>query len=111
MIHLLLQAAQAAQTVPEPITASTLLYAIAAALVAIGGLLAWIIKTMVPKVLDTLEKRTDALTRAVEVLPELVREIRNDIRSSVESAKDQIIEAVRNDKIENLAAQIKEPKA
>lgn len=108
MFHLFLQAVQTIQQIQptpptDPITASTLLYAIGACLLSIGGLIAWLIKATVPKFLENTDKRTDALIKAVEVMPECFRGIAREISSSIDDAKDEIIAVVQDNKIKDLA--------
>ena len=137
--YLLLQAAQATvQAVaaqPEPISASILIYAIGGAIVAIASLFAWIVKTSLPKILESFEKRTNsldkmveafpatleridvrtvALTTAIDKLPDALikgfaavsNDIRNDVKNNQEEAKDQIITAIQDNRLEEIASKL-----
>ena len=112
LMHLFLQATQAVQS--EPFSSSAITYGIIA---AIGGFIAWAIKTTLPKVIDQFEKRTDALTlivgqlpKAIESLGNLVTEVRNDIKSTLskelDGMKGEIIGAVQDQKLKELADKV-----
>lgn len=124
--YLFLQAAQIQSQVPpivqpqfitmptqsQPISSTVLLYAIGAVLLAVGGLISWLIREaaskMVPKLIETLEKRTDALTKAVEMLPEAIRSLGAKVDSVEKNIKDKIdiveskVEEVKSDLIQSL---------
>lgn len=121
--YILLQAAQA----PQEISQTTLLAAMGVGLAAIGSLIAWVIKTafsLFPKALEQAEKRTDALTKAVDAFPaaitgikDLVMEVRNETKATiakdgadtrfhiskeVDTAKDHIVSVIQDRKFKDL---------
>lgn len=119
----------------EPINWAVIIYGIGAAILAIGALLAWIIRSSLPKILESFEKRTNSLDKMVEVFPATLEridvrtaaltaaidklpdalvkgftsvsnDIRNDIKYNIDVAKDQIIKAVHDDRLEDIAKRI-----
>lgn len=97
-----------------------ILCALGSCILSIGGLIAWVIKTVVPRVLDGFEKKNQSLTffiektsLAVEKISESIASIEKSILGveqrviiKVDEIKDEVIEEIRNDKLEKLAEKI-----
>lgn len=99
-----------------------ILCAVGAAILAIGGLIAWIIKLIVPKMLDAFDKRTDALTKVVDSVPAaidkipvaidkvsvLITEVRTDIKTTISGVEDRVISAIQDQKLKDISEQLAE---
>jgi len=92
-----------------------ILCAVGAAILAIGGLIAWIIKLILPKALDSFDKRTESLSKAVDSIPVaidkvgvLITEVRIDIKTTISGVEDRVISAIQDQKLREISSQLAE---
>jgi len=82
----------------------------------VGGLITWVVKSLVPKLLNGFEDRNKALIEAsqktadaVAKIPEAIKSfelailgVENRVAAKIEAAKDSIVDEVRDRRISNL---------
>jgi hypothetical protein len=103
-----------------------LLGAVGVALLAIGGLIGWAVKLIIPKMLEAFDKRSDALNNvyietanAVKLIPVAINDLKNGISGveqriiekltvEVRDSKEDIIVAIKTSQFDVLRNDIKE---
>lgn len=127
LTHLFMQVAQQAPVfVTSPGSIDTgpniwiILCAIGSVILSVGGLVTWVIKLILPKALDSFDKRTESLSKVVDTLPAaidkiptaidkvsvLITEVRTDIKATITSVEDRIVGAIQDQKLKDLTDQI-----
>lgn len=121
--HILLQAVQQVQPIFVTPTGGIdngpniwiIICAVGAAILAIGGLIAWVIKLILPKALDSFDKRTESLSKAVDSIPvaidkvgALIAEVRTDIKTTISGVEDRVISAIQDQKLKDISNQLAE---
>lgn len=92
---------------------------------AVGGLITWTVKGLLPKVLTAFEKRNDALilasektSDAVSKIPEAIKAfeiallgMEKRIEERIESTHDKVLEELRDKRVSDLAHAVREAAA
>jgi hypothetical protein len=87
----------------------TLLGAMGVAIVAIGGLIAWVVKLILPKVLESFEKRNDIMNDLVKQIPPAINSMEKSIAAGIAGMRESIL-TVKNDLSVQITDEVDEAK-